>query len=443
MASTTTTIPPFQAGSSGGGGTVAPGAFDPWTAGSGPGQNPYYTGAAGGTSQDPNANSLPSLPSFAYVSPILSPATWGYTKQNYNNMPLYTGSTDATTISPTKVPALLGKIATVLGLRNQKGMSTAEQIIQALGAKYNINPDFTSGGKSNSNNLKTTEESMLGQIVAQVSGQSIIPGWNNTSKPTNLNDPTAWGHIANALHVSTTDSTSKTNIGTIPWQQAATSILQMPAAQLSQLQGQLYAGGFYDSKASQDPKLIKSGNFDPYTQLAVGNMLQRASEAFQGGKQQTWQDYLTSNLPPGYQAGQSLTDVTGGGVTAKTIPQASEAQLQNPLLTAEMADLGHGMTQAQLDAFTKQYQQMQQAHAGDASQFLDQNNIPTIAGIPSPQAAAQNFAIADDPTAYYGHQISNAMALFQNTLATGSTPPAGTSRPLNSNPNVTHAGRQL
>ena len=80
--------------------------------------------------------------------------------------------------------------------------------------------------------------------------------------------------IADALHVPTNDTTSKTNAQYQPWQKVATGILGAlkSTTAVSQLQAQLLQAGFYDAPETNDPTKIKEGNLDTYTIKALGQL---------------------------------------------------------------------------------------------------------------------------------------------------------------------------
>ena len=395
--------------------------------------DPFGTGQAGGPSQQPSQASLMALPSVIFHDPNANPASWGQTAQNYNNFTLYDGSTPGVGTSEANLPTIIGQIASKLGIKHQKGISPQEQIIRALAKLPGIN--LPKG--------KVSDEELFGQIVHSVDPKSALPG--GQAKPKGLNDPNAWDQVAAALHVQTDTPNGPTDNPRVPWQTAATSLLTMSKAQIAQVQGQLLAGGFYDSKVDPntgDPTLIKEGNVDNYTMAAFGNMLHSTVQyGVNTGTKQTWQDYLTKDATANGWGGkvQSLSDVlNASGATGKSpasVPVATQGQLAPSLRQAYELDLGFAPSADALAGFTQQYDAAQAIHAGDATHFVDQNNIPTIAGLAAPGPAAGNYAVKNNHTAYLGHQMSNTAALIQNAMRGD--------HPLNANPDLTVAGRPM
>ena len=400
--------------------------------------NPYYTGATGGLSQDPTANHLLNIPQAQYQNPYVNPASWAIS-QATDNMQLYAGSEPTSTINKTKLPILLGQIATALGIKGVKGKSLEEQIVAKLSYDHGVRTD-PEGENAAGNKTGNTDELLLGQLVGIAQGRALIPGAVKT-KPVKLDDPTAWQAVAQLANVPASQTVTGTKDKSIPWQQAALSLTQMTSDQIKQVQGALFASGQYDPKVANDPTLIKEGNLDPYTIKAFGTMLNHVAEANAQGTKQTWDTYLaTQAAGAGYNAGQTLSDYlnssgTGSGKQAKTLPQDSPAQLADPLRKAYEADLGYAPSAQDLTNFTTQYNQMQSAHAGQASQWLDSNGVPVIPGIPGAQAAAGNYAVDNNQNLYWAHGFANAAAMIQNAMVSN--------RPLNSDPNITSAGRQI
>ncbi len=259
------------------------------------------------------------------------------------------------------------------------------------------------------------------------------------------------GHeIADALHVPTNDTTSKTNAQYQPWQKVATGILGAlkSTTAVSQLQAQLLQAGFYDAPETNDPTKIKEGNLDTYTIKALGQALQATSAANAQGQLVNWSQFLSKQAAgnPSYQPGQTLSDAENASGTAAAkqatqVIQDTQGQLAPDLRSAFEADLGFAPSAAQLADFTSQYQTLQQQHASSVNPngvtFVDQNNIPEIQGIASPTAAAGNYAVNNDTNAYLAHQVSNAAALMMNAFSSNGT----NARPLGSDPNVTSAAR--
>ena len=385
------------------------------------------TGAAGGVSQNPDANNLPYVPENLYQTPDTNPAAWAMDKTNFNNLTLYSGSTPGVGTHEADLHGLLGQIAQKLGLKPQKGISTPEQIVRALAKMPGMN--LPKG--------KASDEQLLGQIVHSISGQSSLPGAK--AGKANLNDAGAWDQIAQRLNVQTDNPNGPKDLPRTPWTQVAQALVTMPKSQVAQIQGQLMAGGWYDSHVdptSGDPTKIKEGNVDNWTMSAFGNMLQYAAKSGNN----TWGDYLNRDATArGYANGQTLTDVlnAGGGDGKKpaSVPVATQGQLAPSLRSAYENDLGYGPSAGALQGFTQQYDQAQAIHAGDATHYVDQNNVPQMAGLAAPTAAAGNYAVNTEDGAFLGHSISNAAALIQNALRGD--------HPLNSNPNLTTAARPL
>ena len=391
-------------------------------------QDPYYTGAQGGLTQDPSANNLLNIPQDAYKNPYLNAASWGMSAAT-DNLPLYAGSEPISTINKTKLPMLLGQIATALGIKGVKGKSMEEQIIGKLAFDHGVQP-FDG---------KNVDGQLLGQLVGIAQGRMLLPG-KSSSKSLKLDDPTAWQAIASLAGVNPSPTTTGTKDKSIPWQQAALSLTQMSSDQIKQVQGALFASGQYDPKVANDPTLIKEGNLDPYTIKAFGTMLNHVAQANAQGTKQTWDQYLATQASgAGYTAGNSLSDYLnsngGSGKQAKTLPQASQAQLADPLRKAFEADIGYAPSAQDLQNFTGQYDNMQAVHAGQASSWLDANGTPVIPGIPGSSAAPGNYAVGNYQGQYLAHQMANVAALVQNAMVSN--------RPLNSDPNITTAGRQI
>jgi hypothetical protein len=411
--------------------------------------------ATGGTSQSPNASSLQDLPGNLWIRPDTSPATWGYAPNDQSQ--IYVGSNDPI-VSPRNVHVLVAQIAASLHLKPQKGMSTEEQVIGALSKQYGLNTNYlqannvSKGGKGKPVPKSVTDSQALGAVLAHVTGQTSTPGGGVKTQP-KLGDQNAWAQIAQSLHIQTSDSSPNATPKTDSWQHVATGILGSlkSSTQISQLQAQLYAGGFYDETQMADPKKITEGNLDGATIKALGMALQATQAANAKGQNVNWTQYLSSvdQQAGSYQSGQQLGDyLNASGATptstatgAKTIPQATQTQLAPSMRQAFEADLGFAPSAQQLADFTAQYDTLQQAHAGDATPFSDQQGIPQIPGIAAPLAAAGQYAVNADTAAYLGHQMSNTMALIQNAMVSGGS---GTSaRPLGSDANITTAARQI
>ena len=402
-------------------------------------------GATGGDGQNPTASNLVNQPYSSWIDPTVSPATWSYSSQDENQYAkVYTGSSDEKHVSQLSTNVLVGNIAQKLGLKPQKGVSKEEQVVSVLMQKWNLGT--AAGAKSNSQEM----ESQLGALLGYASGQNLAPGKSMASvvKVKSLDDPNAWTAIAKAVGVSPSDTTDSTKVTMTPWQKVAqsyiTTLQQQGSGAISQLQAQLYAGNYYDQPEMTDPTKIKEGNLDPYTIKALGEAIKATAAANKAGQNVTVQQFLAGGASQvGVSPGTTLSGVagTGSAVTAKSVIQDTQGQLAPSLRSAFEADLGFAPSAAQLAQFTQQYQGLQQAHATSANPdgitFVDPNNIPEIPGIASPTAAAGNFAVNNDTTAYLAHGMANAAALIQNAIGSSGD------RPLNSDPNLTSAARPI
>jgi hypothetical protein len=399
------------------------------------------TQAPGGSTQDPNSTSLTDQPYSTWLDPYTSPATWAMSNANAQ-MTVYSGDPSVTSVSPLKLPVLLGQMAARLGIKHKQGVSTPEQVLSALGQQYGIDLDTTKGGTARQGSY----EKLLGAVVDHVTGKSLIPG--HQTQPISLTDPQAWTQIAQGLHISTQDSSSTAVPQFSKWQDVAQGMLNSlgDSSTISKVQAALLAGQFYDEPAMQDPTKIKEGNLDTYTVNALGHLLQLTSEANAQGQRVNWFQFLTQNAAsqPSYANGQQLGDYeTAAGITTATAKPKivdTPGQLAPSLRAAYEADLGFAPSTSQLEQFTSEYQQAQLAKQGVNSNpngyvFLDQNNVPEVPGVASPSQAAGTYAITNDQNAYLAHQVTNAAALFQNALVKGKT--------ILEDPNVTSAARPL
>lgn len=367
----------------------------------------YTTGSAGGI--DPT--SFDYLPA-NQLTPAATPAAWGITDTSLN---LYSGA-GATTVVTSRVKPnqVLGAIADHLGIKPSKNVPLQTQVEKALTKQLGI-----------SGNLSDIQTQTA--IAEKLGVDADIKGYG------------PWAGVAEKLGVqlSTTGPGAEKD-QTIPITKAATQFMNMTTSQLSALQQQLYDGGFYDqdvyskdssTSASGKAPAYTPGHLDGYTMQAIGALLSQAAGAYKSGQKVTWQQYLQD-------ADQSVAAKGGIASILGTVPTSVDVATSDQLLTslqsAFQQKLGRLPTQAELNAFTDQFDQMQQQHY-DPTQEIGTDlstGIPLIPDVPTASEGASAFAQSDQ-TEYLAHSMANAGALVLNAI--------NRSGGLGSNPNITEA----
>lgn len=376
---------------------------------------------AGATAGSPSTGASATLTDptqFDYVpanelAPTATPAAWGI---GDTSLHLFTGSTPSQMVtSRVKPNQVLGAIADHLGIKPTNKTSLADQVTKALVKQLGIT------GKPAGIQALTDISEKLG-VNADIKGYG------------------PWAGVAEKLgvHLVNTGAGPEKD-QTMPITQVAGQFLNMTSSQLSALQQQLYDGGFYDQAvydkgtsstgASGKAPVYTPGHLDGYTMQAIGTMLSQAGGAYKAGKKVSWQQYLQD-------ADQNVSDHGGIASILGTVPSsvdvATSGQLLSSLQSAFQQKLGRLPTQAELDAFTGQFDQMQQEHY-DPTQAIGTDlstGIPLIPNVPTASEGASAFAQSDQ-TEYLAHNMANAGALVLNAINRGGG--------LGTNPNVTSA----
>lgn len=227
-------------------------------------------------------------------------------------------------------------------------------------------------------------------------------------------------------------TTAKSNVTVSQYIQGLQS---MSKSQLTQLQQSLYTGGFYDdtyyggtdSTTGASPKEYTQGVLDTGTILAFRQAILQTLVDQQSGKSVTLDGVITGGASTNPALGNvPVTSGTSSDDISKTasVPLATEAQTQAPLINAFVAALGRNPSQAELAAFTNAYQGQLEAgsktltEAGEnPSGVVDYSSgIPFVQGTPTVSAAATNFAQDQDSTEYQAHNVANAFGLLMNLV---------------------------
>jgi hypothetical protein len=215
---------------------------------------------------------------------------------------------------------------------------------------------------------------------------------------------------------------------------------KMSKAQIYQLQQQLFHGGFYDPTYTDGTKSYTQGVLDVGTVEAMRTAMLTTLEQNASGNNVTLEQVI--NNPSQFAATLNSAGALPGTTKGSTVPMATDAQTQEPLIAAAAKELGRNPTQAELTAFTAKYNAELQAGsktltlAGQNPQgIVDyQSGIPFVQGTPTVTAAADQYFQNTNPTEYQGHNVADAFGMLMNlvdrrgvsALDTPGTRPTGT-----------------
>jgi len=205
----------------------------------------------------------------------------------------------------------------------------------------------------------------------------------------------------------------------------------MTPTQLSQLQTQLYDGGFYDQSVNDGTYSFTPGHVDQWTTQAIGHLLSYTAglNKTPQGAGMTWEDALNEAVQnPG-----GVNGLIGEQKTSTSVSQATAPQLASTLQNSFEAQLGRLPTAADLQQFTSAYDAAQLAAKGKEAPPLTASGgvnpdatptgatdlttgIPILPGVPTASEASRPFAQSSDPVEFMGHQVANAYALFLNSI---------------------------
>ena len=172
------------------------------------------------------------------------------------------------------------------------------------------------------------------------------------------------------------------------------------------------------------------GQWDTHTQEAVGNLLQDTADANKidskgrvtqnHGKGITWEDMLkvdTDNVGKNGGIAEIMKRNRG------TIPQATQSQLLSPAVSGFQSQLGRAPTAAEMGDLTQKFDTAQvNKYAGmdQPSLGVDSNTgIQSAPGIPTPTAAAAQYAQSNNHSEFFAHSMLNARSMLADLLNGG------------------------
>lgn len=191
-------------------------------------------------------------------------------------------------------------------------------------------------------------------------------------------------------------------------------IYAMPDEEVGELQRRLWAGGFYPPGA--DPAEVALGDRDPYTDKAWQNLVDRAAQFKNSGRDLTVWEVLDmgANLRKESGAGG---DGSGGGsgrqplVTELTNPEDLKYVAQRTAVGA----LGRALRPDELSRFISSFHGAQQT--AQAQHYNAAGGAGgSVVSAPDPSAAAESFARQADPTAAGAHDYIRVFDSFSKLL---------------------------
>jgi len=374
--------------------------------------------AATGLLGTPQQTMSPGIAGYQEAQPSLVPQAWGFADVPSTQDQVFTG--DAAPPKFLTTNQKLALVADKLHIKPHAGTALIEQIRAKLAAAPKA--------------FRTDQAGNEGFYVGPAGG--IVSSKKIPQIPENLQGANATGvnldSLANQLmnYVG-----AKPPPGKPTYQQAgklATQIaFSMTPTQLSQLQTEMYKAGFYDQSVLDGTYSFTPGHADQWTTQAIGHMLSytAALNKQPQGAGMTWADALNEAVQnPG-----GVDGLIGEQKAATSVGQATAAQLASTLQTKFEAQLGRMPTAADLQQFTGDFDAAELAAKGKEAPPLTASGgvnpdatptgatdlatgIPMLPGMPTAAEAAVPFAQSSNPVEFMGHQLSNAYALFLNSI---------------------------
>ena len=381
------------------------------------------------------------------LTPQGQPSAWGLANTQALNAQIFTGYANA---QPMSTNQLAAAVADHYFVHPKRGQSMVSALAEAV---YQNSPDsgvpMSTPAHPDAEPVGTPSPvNKLPKNATDAQAEKYLQRHFGLQGNFDLNDPGQrsqfWSQIASQANVGGNVNGPKQTMSVAD---ALAGMSHMSQSDISNLQDQLIAAGYYPTDAVAKKAVYKTGQMDLATMSALGHLMTDVSWIDQNGGNFTWQDYL------GQVAKNPVH--TGAQVAAGKASLATGEQLRQPLQNAFELALGRAPTSAELASFTSAYNTARQ-NAADANasngagamaglngapQYADQYGVQMQIGAPSEGQAAYDYAQQSDPSGAFAHKFANAAGIFANIIAgAGGGGQTSADVAMLTRPNVSNAG---